>query len=166
MSTDLASPAICRLHFVTSEFRPPSVTESGEAALGRLLAKRAIGGYSVTSEDRTLGFGTVFQSSRVARPQDASRASYFVSLLSNSARYYLDANTQRLLRLVSEVADFEARLGPPSCFVDPVFQHSQRHYVGFICDLVKAGSVGFVTTAVEHFGLFVVAKKAGAGIHY
>ena len=116
----------------------------------------------MTSGDRTLGFVTVFQSSRVARPQDAYRASYFVSLLSNSARHYLDANTQRLLRFVSEVAYLEARLGPPGCFVDPVFQHSRRHYVGFICDLVKAGSVGFVATAVELFGLCVVAKKAGA----
>ena len=49
----------------------------------------------------------------------------------------------------------EARQGP-------VFQHSRRHYVGFMRDLVKAGSVGFVGTAVEHVGLFFVAKKAGA----
>ena len=41
-------------------------------------------------------------------------------------------------------------------------QHSWRHYVGFVRDLVKARSVGFVETAVEHVGLFFVAKKAGA----
>ena len=34
--------------------------------------------------------------------------------------------------------------------------------MGFIRDLVKAGSVGFVETAVEHVGLFFVAKKVGA----
>ena len=33
--------------------------------------------------------------------------------------------------------------------------------VGFVRDLVQAGSVGFVEDAVEHVGLFLVAKKAG-----
>ena len=56
---------------------------------------------------------------------------------------------------------FQTRLGQGR-YVDPVFQHSRRHYVGVIRDLVKAGSVGFVVTAVEHVGLFFVAKKAGA----
>ena len=37
-----------------------------------------------------------------------------------------------------------------------------RHYVGFVRNLVKAGSVEFVERAVEHVGLFFVAKKAGA----
>ena len=46
--------------------------------------------------------------------------------------------------------------------VDPVFQHSRRHYVGFVGDLVKAGSVDFLEDAAEHVGLFLVAKKAGA----
>ena len=39
---------------------------------------------------------------------------------------------------------------------------SRRQHVGFICNLVKAGSVGFVEDAVEHVDLFLVAKKAGA----
>ena len=64
-----------------------------------------------------------------------------------------------MLRLVSELADLEARLGPAGRFV---FQHSRRHYVGFIRDIMMAGSVGFVQTAVEHVGLFSVAKKAMA----
>ena len=34
--------------------------------------------------------------------------------------------------------------------------------MGFVCDLMKAGSVGVVETAVEHVGLFSVARKAGA----
>ena len=42
LSTDWASPAIHRLHSVTSDFRPPSVTESCKASLRRLLASRAI----------------------------------------------------------------------------------------------------------------------------
>ena len=81
------------LHFVSviSDFRPPSVTETGEAALRRLLASRATGGYSLTSDDPAPGSLTVSQSSRVARPQDASKAAYFVSLLSSSARSYLNA---------------------------------------------------------------------------
>ena len=33
--------------------------------------------------------------------------------------------------------------------------------MGFVRDL-KAGSVGFVEAALEHVGLFFVAKKAGA----
>ena len=40
-------------------------------------------------------------------------------------------------RPVSEVADMETRLGPAGRFVDPVFQHSRRHHVGFIRDLAK-----------------------------
>ena len=56
----------------------------------------------------------------------------------------------------------ETRLGPAGRYVDPVFQHSWRHDVGFVRDLVKVGSVGFVEDAVEHVGLFFVAKKAGA----
>ena len=43
-----------------------------------------------------------------------------------------------------------------------VFQHSRRHYVGFVRDLVKADSVRFVEAAGEHVGLLFVAKKAGA----
>ena len=46
--------------------------------------------------------------------------------------------------------------------VDPVSQHSRRHCVVFNRGLMKAGSVGFVETAVEHVGLLLVAKKAGA----
>ena len=46
-------------------------------------------------------------------------------------------------------------------YVDPVFQHSRRHNVGFVRDLVKTGSVS-VVDAVEHVGLFFVAMKAGA----
>ena len=55
-STDLASLAFHRLHSVISDFRPPRVTESGEAALWRLLASRAIGGYSLTADDPAQGF--------------------------------------------------------------------------------------------------------------
>ena len=53
-------------------------------------------------------------------------------------------------------------LGPASRCVAPAFQQSRRHQVGFVRDLVKAGSVGFVEGAVEHVGLFFFAKKAGA----
>ena len=55
LSTDLASPALHRDHSVISDVRPPSVAESGEAALRRLLASRVIGGYSLTSDDPTAG---------------------------------------------------------------------------------------------------------------
>ena len=68
---------------------------------------------------------------------------------------------QRTLRPFSEVADMETRLGPPGRYVDPVVWHSRRHFVGFIRDPVKAGSVGFVETASD-VGLFFVAKKAVA----
>ena len=56
----------------------------------------------------------------------------------------------------------EARLRPAGRYVDPVLQHSRRHHVGLIRDLVKAGSFGFGETATEHVGFFFVAKKAGA----
>ena len=67
-----------------------------------------------------------------------------------------------MLRPFSEVADIETQLGLPGRCVDPVFPHSRRHHVGFIRDLVNAGSVGFVETTIEHVGLFFVAMKAGA----
>ena len=68
-----------------------------------------------------------------------------------------------MFRLVSEVAGMETRLAPAARYVDPVFQHSQRRFVGFVRELVKAGSIGFVETAVEHVGLFFfLAKKDGA----
>ena len=82
-------------------------------------------------------------------------------------RFQRAAKYSPMLRLVSEVADMETRLGLVGRLVDPVFQHSRRHYVGFIQDLVKAGSVGFFETA-EHVGLFLVAKEAVAQreVHY
>ena len=90
------------------------------------------------------------------------KALYLVSLLSSSARSYLDTNKQRVFRPVLEVADVETRLGLAGRDVDPVFQHSWRHHAGFVWDLVKAGSIGFVEGAVEHVGLFFVDEKAGA----
>ena len=57
-----------------------------------------------------------------------------------------------MLRPVSEVAGRH---------LDSVLQHSWRHFVGFVRDLVKATSVGFVEDAVEHVGLLFVAKKVG-----
>ena len=51
LSRDLALPTHHRLHSVTSDFRTPSVTEFGEAALRRLVASRVIGGDSSVSDD-------------------------------------------------------------------------------------------------------------------
>ena len=56
----------------------------------------------------------------------------------------------------------EDRLGPTGRYVDPVFQHGRRPYVGFIRDLAKADSVKFVEAAVEHVGFFFIAKRVGA----
>ena len=87
--------------------------------------------YPLTSNDPALGSLTVFHSSRVARPQDASKAPYFVSLLSSSARSNLDAYEKRMLRPVSEVADMETRLGSASRYVDPVFPAQPATQRGF-----------------------------------
>ena len=76
-----------------------------------------------------------------------------VSWLISSARSYLDTQKQRMHRPVSEVADMETRLGPAGRYVDPVFQHSRRYDVGFVRDLMKAGSARFVEDAVEHVGV-------------
>ena len=59
-------------------------------------------------------------------------------------------------------ADMETWLGPAGRYADPVFQHSPRHYLGFIRDLAKVGSVGFVETAVVHVGLFFFVQEVGA----
>ena len=66
LSIDLTPLALRNFHTVLFGFRPPSVAD--EAAL-------AIGGYSLSSDDPTPGSLTVFQSSRVTRPQDASKSS-------------------------------------------------------------------------------------------
>ena len=123
----------CDLHFTVSTlFSTPSVTESGEAALRRLLASRAIGGHSRTSDDPAPESLSASQSSRVARPQDASNVPNLVSLLSSWARSYLGTCGQRMLRPVSEVADIESRL------VVTLVQFSRRrHNVGFVRDLGK-----------------------------
>ena len=92
-----------RLLFAVSTLR---FLTSGEAALRRLLASRVIGGYSWTSDDPALGSLTEFQSSRVALPQDASKAVYLVSLLSCSARSYLSTNRQRM-RLLTYKPDWD-----------------------------------------------------------
>ena len=55
----------------------------------------------------------------------ASKALYLVSLLSSSARSDLDTYKLRMRRPISKVADM---LGPAGQYVDPVFQHSRRHY--------------------------------------
>ena len=72
LSTDPAPLALRNLHTVLFSVRPPSVAESDEEALRRPLA---IGGYSLSSDDPTPGSLIVFQSSRVTRPQDASKSS-------------------------------------------------------------------------------------------
>ena len=120
---------------------------------------RAIGGYALTFDDHTPGSLTVFQSARVARPQDATKAPCLVSLLRSSARSYLGTCKQRVFRPVSEVPDMDTSLGLAGRCVDPVFQHSPRHNVGFFQGLVKAGSIRFVEDAVEHVWLFLVAKS-------
>ena len=133
LSTDLASPAPHRLHSVISDFKPPSGTESGEAALGRLPASRAVGGgYALTSDDVAPGSVTMIQSSRVARPLGASRAPNLVSLLSSSARFSLDT-----IRMSSVCFVLLLRL--LGRYVHSVVQHSWRHHVGFICDLSQSG---------------------------
>ena len=82
---------------------------------------------------------------------------YFGSLLSSSARSYLDVFQQRMLSPVSEAGRY----------VDPVFQHNRRHCAGFSRNLVKAGSIGFVEDAVEHVFFFFNAKMAGGSeVHH
>ena len=115
-------------------------------------------GYSLTSDDPAVGSLTFSNLRELLDHRMRQKAPYFVSLLSSSARSYLDTSQQRMLRPVSEVADIETRLGLAGRHVDPVFQHSRRHYVGFVRDLVEAASVGFVEGAVEHVGCFFVAK--------
>ena len=85
MCMNLVWTALHLFHFEISDLTPPSGSESGEAALRRLLACRATGGYAMSSDDPSPGSPTVFQSSRLARPQDASKALDLVSLLSISA---------------------------------------------------------------------------------
>ena len=67
-----------------------------------------------------------------------------------------------MLRPVSEVADWKPGWDRP---VDALIQFSRTAsdttWV-FVRDLVKAASLGFVETAVEHVGLLFFAKKAGA----
>ena len=75
---------------------------------------------------------------------------------------HLDACKQRMLRLVSEVADMENWLGPARRKVDPVFQHRRRRNVGFVRDLVKAGFVGFVETAGTRWSFLRCQEYGGS----
>ena len=65
---------------------------------------------SLASDDLSSGSLTVLLSSRVARPQDASKALFLVSHLSSSAPSHLD--TYKL----SEVADMETIFGAGESF--------------------------------------------------
>ena len=105
-----------------------------------------IGSYSVNSDDP---YSEIANRVPVIANCPTTGAPYLMSLLSSSAR-----------------SSLEAQLGPHGCHVDPVFQHSRPHYVGFISDVVKAGSVGFVEDAVEHVGLFIRCQEGwGSGNH-
>ena len=127
---NLVSTALHRLQNVISEFRAPSGCESGEATLQRLHASRAIRGCAMISDDPAPGPPTVFQTSRVARPEDASKACGCLSLRS-SARLHFDTYEQRTLRPVSEVADMEAPLGPAGRNVESVSQRSRGYIFSF-----------------------------------
>ena len=103
------------------------------------LSSRAMGGYVMTSDDPTLGSLTVFQSARVARLSSVCFA-LFLRLLAWKPHWPLATLIQS-----PSIGDV------------------------FIRDLAKVGSVGFVETAVEHVGLFFVAKRlvlrASASVH-
>ena len=122
------------------DFRPPSVTESSEATLRRLLASRAIGGNSLTSDGLALG-----------TPRYAELFDH-VSLLSSSVCSYLDAYKQRMLRPVSGLLTWKNDWDRPVVTLILFSGTALRHFVGFVRDLVKAGSVWFVEAAVEHVG--------------
>ena len=143
LSADLASPAPHCLHSVISDFRPPSVAESSEAAFRRLLASRAMGGYALTSDDPAPGSPTRFQSSRVPRPQDASKAPCLGSLLRSSARSFLDAYSS-----VCFVVFLRLLTSKPSCAWPVAMLILFSSTVGdtqrcFVRDLIKAGSRRF-----------------------
>ena len=128
-STSLSSLALRRLHSVISD-RPLSGTEPGEATLRRLLASRAIGGYSLTSDDPAPGSLIVIQSSRVARLLDASKALKFVSLLSRSAVLTWIRKSSACFVLFLRMLTW--KLGG-NHLVGTLIQshHRRRHYVGF-----------------------------------
>ena len=65
-----------------------------------------------------------------------------------------------MLRPSAEVADQKERLDLP--LIDPVFQHSRRHHVGFIRDLTRSSFVDFVESVLKRVWHFSLAKKAGA----
>ena len=69
-----------------SDFRPPSVTDSDEAAVRRLFASRAIGGYSLTSDDPTPGVANRVPIIASGSTTGCLKAPFLVSLLSSSAR--------------------------------------------------------------------------------
>ena len=61
----------------------------------------------------------------------------------------------------SHVHDMEARLGLAGRCVVPVFQHSRRHCVGFIRDLVKTVSVGLLKRLLNTLVSFSLPRKLG-----
>ena len=103
----------------------------------------------MTSDDPAPISPSVFQSSRAALHQDATKSPELVPRLSRSAREF-------------EVAGVDTRLEPAGRNFDPILQHCTRHFVGFIGDLEEASPVCFWENVVAQVDLLFVVKKTGS----
>ena len=65
-----------------------------------------------------------------------------------------------MLRPSAEVADKKERLDLP--LIDPVFQHSRRHHVGFIRDLTRSSFVDFVESVLKARLAFLFGQEGGS----
>ena len=66
---------------------------------------------------------------------------------------------QRMLRPVSQVAHMETRLGPAGRYVDPVSQHSRRHCVSFVQDLVNLVPSGLLRMQLNTLVSFLCCQE-------
>ena len=108
---------------------------------------------TMTSDDPAPTSPSVFQSSRAALQQDATKSPELVPRLSRSARSH-------------EVAGVDTRLEPAGRNFDPILQHCTRHFVGFIGDLEEASPVCFWENVVAQVDpLFVVKKTGSTSMH-
>ena len=130
----------------------PPESESSQAALRQLLAKRA--GYSVGP-----GAFASFVRERVSLPRGQGEPAQITELLPPEERSRVENfRTEMLLSSEEAAGVIESGRGG-ECHLDPVLAHNPEAYHQFIHDLYACNLIGFTDKPKIQVGLFVVTKK-------
>ena len=130
----------------------PPESESSQAALRQLLAKRA--GYSVGP-----GALASFVRERVSLPRGQGEPAQITELLPPEERSRVENfRTEMLLSSKEAAGVIESGRGG-ECHLDPVLAHNPEAYHQFTHDLYACNLIGFTDKPKIQVGLFVVTKK-------